>query len=300
MAVAARQSGVVSLRQVAELGLAPRSFLHRVRREGWTRVTAGVWRQPGWSVDRRSRLSAALLAAGSDALATGSDGLWLHGLGVRLPPVIRLVVPMDRHAARHLAPHTKLISSRTLHPQDAGRRGRLACAVPARCLVDLVIPPTPPLVDVRSLLVTARQARLVTLHDLHRAIRRARGVPGLAVLRRAVRDVMEVDADSAFSDQVHRRLRAEGFRPDPRPAVVATLGRDLHPDITFGRGRVAVECDSMLAHSEQRDLMIDNRKDRAYLLAGWTPLRIGHLEFNQHWDGFIGDLRRAMAEVPAT
>lgn len=289
-----RQHGAVAIWQVVEQGLGPDAFRQRARREGWTRDVRGVWRPPGAAPTRLQRLSVALLAGGPDALVTGVDGLWLHGLKFRVPTTPRIVVPMDRHAARHLVPDLKVISSRTLRSEDATVAKRLAVAVPERCFVDLVIPPTPAVSDVRDMLVTARQARRVDLLGLRRALDRARGVPGINVLRRAVADIIEVEADSPFSDRVHRRLRAQGLRPDPRPAAVQTPGRELHPDITFAHRHVAIECDSMLAHSSQRDLMIDNRKDRAYLAAGWVPLRIGPLEFDTCWDDFVADLRRSL------
>ncbi len=292
---AARQHGAIAAWQAAEEGISIDTFHRRVRREGWRREWPGVWAPPGSPRDRRHLLSAAVLAAGPDCLVTGVDGLWLHGLRVRTPATARLVVPMAVHAARHLAPQVKLISSRTLRDRDARHRNGLAVATPARCFVDLVIPPTPPVGRVRDFLVTARQARLVDLAGLEAAISRARGVPGINVLRRAVADVLDVEADSPFSDRVHRRLRRTGLRPDSTPAVVATRDRDLHPDITFARDRVAIECDSMLAHSDQHDLMVNNRKDRAYLAARWTVFRIGPMEFDRHWEGFVADLWTALS-----
>lgn len=294
LSLAARQYGVVAIRQVEERGLSAAAFRHRAHREGWERLTRAVWSIPGTSLDRRGRLSTALLAAGPNALVTGADGLWLRGVGPTPSDALRLVVSMDRHASRHLSPATKLISSRTLVDADAAQVARLACATAARCFVDLVIPPSPPVHRVRALLIEARQSRVVTDVAVAHALHRARGVPGIAILRRAHLDVLEIGGDSVFSDRVHRRLRADGLRPDPHPAVVATLGRDLHPDITFARARVAIECDSMLAHSGQRDLMVDGRKDRAYRRAAWEPVRLGHLEFDRHWGRFVADLRRVL------
>lgn len=292
--LAARQGGLVAVAQVRELGVHPRTFVRRARADGWTRVWRGVWRVPGAPVDRTGRLWAALLVGGPQTLVTGADGLWLRGVGREPTGMPRLVTPMDTHAARHVQRDVKLISSRTLRPPDAGSARRMPCAKGGRCLVDLVIPPTPSAADVRDLLVSARQARVVDLDALQAIIRRSRGVPGLSVLERAVHDVLAVTADSPFSDRVHRRLLREGLRPDPVPAPVPTLRRTLHPDITFSEARVALECDSMLAHSEQDELMVDNRKDRAYWQAGWHPVRIGPLEFDRHWDDFMIDLRQAL------
>ncbi len=295
--LASQQYGCVATSQAAELGVASQTFLDRVRNEGWGHPWTGVWTLPGSATGRLGQLSRLVLAGGPDVAVTGRDALWLHGLDLRLGRRPRLVVPMSRHAARHWGSAAKLISSRTLATVDITRRRRLSCTTPARALVDLVVPPSPTVAVVRDVLVTARQARLVDTTDLARSIGRARGVPGIAVLRRAVADVTDVEADSPFSDRVHRRLRRSGLHPDRTPAVIAVPGRVLHPDITFADARVGIECDSMLAHSSQRDLMVDNRKDRATALVGWTVLRIGHLEFDRHWGRFLGDLQRALGRV---
>ncbi|MBY5162605.1 hypothetical protein [Salsipaludibacter albus] len=293
--LAARQGGRITIQQVTELGVLASTFTRRGSEEGWTRESRGVWRMPGARTDRLGRLWAAVLACGPQAMVTGADGLWLRGVGRAPRTRPRIVTPMETHAARHLRSRAKVISSRTLRPTDAGAAKGLPCALATRCFVDLVIPPTPSAADVRDLLVTARQARQVDVARLQQSIRQARGVPGLPVLRRAVADVLDVEADSPFSDRVHRRLLREGLRPDPAPTPVPTHRRTLHPDITFTDERVAIECDSMLAHSEQRELMVDNRKDRAYSRAGWEPLRIGTWEFDRHWGDFLDDLHDALA-----
>lgn len=295
LSLAARQYGAVAIRQVAEeVGLGPATFRRRARGEGWSTPLRGVWCPPGAPEGRLHDLSVAALAAGVDASVTGVDALVLHGCDLRLPGTIRLVASMDVHAARHLPARTKLISSRTLRASDVTRRRRLSVVWPARAFVDLVIPPSPAVGDVRDLLVTARQQGVVEILDLARMLRTCRGVPGLPILQRAMEDVLAVQADSPFSDRVHRRLRRDGFRPDARPVAIDVGGRALHPDITFSRERVAVECDSLRHHANQRELMVDGRKDRAYHRSGWMPVRIGFLEYHRHWDRFTADLRRLL------
>lgn len=295
LALAARQYGAVTVRQVGEeVGLDPSTFRRRARREGWSTPVRGVWSPPGCEDGRLHDLSVALLAAGVQARVTGVDALSLHGCRVDLPATMRLVTSMNDHAARHLPASAKLISSRTLLPTDATSRRRLAVVSPTRAFVDLVIPPSPPVGDVRDLLVVARQRGLLTGPGMFRTLRTCRGVPGLPILHRAVGDILEVEADSPFSDRVHRRLRRDGFAPDPQPVGVDVGGRILHPDITFSGQRIAIECDSLLHHAEQRDLMVDGRKDRSYRRSGWEPVRIGWFEYRRFWDDFVSDLRETL------
>lgn len=226
---------------------------------------------------------------------TGAAGLWVAGIGVTFPAPIRLVTPMRRHANRQMDDDVKIIASRTLVPADASVQRRVAVAKPPRCFVDMVVPPTPHVAHVRDALITTVQARATTLEEVSARAQLATGVPGLPVLMRAIEEVAATGADSPFSLRVYQRLLREGLRPDPHPATIDTPGRTLHPDITFSRECVCIECDSMLAHSSQRDLAIDHKKDRAYRETGWIVLRIGWWEFQHRWAGFLADLRRALA-----
>jgi hypothetical protein len=251
---------------------------------------------PGVELTPRGAIAAALLAAGSAAIASGATGLFLHGLGQSAPTPHRLVVPMGTPATTRLD-DVKIVRSRTLHPMDAARAERLPTATPARCFVDLVVPPTPPVRYVRALLIEAVQRRLLTTAELAERIAELRAVPGLPTLRHVLASVAGRGDDSIFTAMVHDRLLTEGLRPDPRPATVPTPGRVLHPDITYSALRVAIECDSLRFHGSQHAIYRDDRKSRAYGDAGWMLLRIGWYEFDHAWAGFLGDLRRALGQL---
>jgi hypothetical protein len=293
--LAAEQHGVVARSQALELGLPPTTFDRWMRQQGWRNVGAGLWSPPGTDETPWTRLSAATLTAGPQTLVTGLAGLWAAGLDIPFPTSIRLVAPMNRHANRSFdIDRVKVIASRTVTPGDGTTHRRVQCATAPRCFVDMVVPPSPPVGVVRDTLITAVQARATSVGEVYERVDRAKGVPGRRVLLRALEDVASTGADSPFTLRVQRRLERSGFRPDAHPATIETPGRTLHPDITFTAARVAIECDSMLAHSRQRDLAIDHKKDRAYRDAGWVVLRIGWWEFHRRWDGFVADLQRAL------
>lgn len=296
LALLAKQHGVVALRQVIELGIAPRSFRRRARKEGWIEHGSTLWSPPDTELDQWGLAMAAALAGGDHALVTGQAALRLHGLDVPFPTPVRIVTPMQRHAVRSVDPEqVKVIASRTLRPADGTTLRRVPLTTVDRSFLDLVIPPTPAITPVRDALITATQTGLTTASAVHDRVTRARGLPGAGVLRRALADIGSTGADSPFSHRVASRLLREGLRPDRSPVPVATPGRTLHPDITFCDHRVCIECDGLRWHRTQKDLAIDHRKDRRYRDAGWICLRIGWWEFDHGWPTFVHDLRDVLA-----
>lgn len=292
-ALGLRQHGVVTRRQAIALGITATSFDRRVLREGWHRLHPGVWLLPG--ADRHAfftRVSAALLAVGDHALATGWTGLFAHGVLLRPPPIVTLVVPWQRGTRQLRA--VRIIRSRTLLDDDRATLSGLAVATPQRCFLDAARTDGRP--RLRTMLIDARQRRIA-----EPATALARGllhpsVPGAKTLIAAARDVDAVGADSVLSDLVHRRLIDAGLAPDSHPATVATPGgRILHPDITFAASKVCIECDSLGFHGTQRGLALDHQKDQGYRQASWNCLRIGWFRYDTDWDGFERDVRLAVA-----
>ena len=292
----AEQHQVIATRQVAELGIDPTTFRRRGRRDEWVEHGNTLWSPPGTELDDWGLAMRAALASGPLAAVTGMAGLRLHGLDFPMPTPIRVVVPMQSHVARHLdEDDVRVIASRTLGDTDTTVLRRVPVTTPARCFLDLALPPAPALTPVRDALVTALQRRLLDESALRTTIDRAKGMPGRRLVLQALEDLTATGADSPFSHRVVRRLQRDGLRPDRHPVPVDTPGRVLRPDVTFSSHRVCLECDGLRWHRTQKDLAIDHLKDRAYRQADWLCLRIGWWEFDNGWNGFLAELRRALA-----
>lgn len=290
---AQEQHGAIARRQVAGLGVSPSTFDARVRREAWRGPFRGVRVLPGGDPhDPLTRMSAALLAIGDHALATGWSGLFLHGVLPRAPKLVTLVVPWS--SPRRRITGIRIIRSRTLLDDDRDTVSGLATAALPRSFVDAAR--TDRRARLRILLIDTRQRRVGEPSDVAaRALIHPR-ITGARDLIAAAHDVDSTGADSAFSDAVHRRLVLAGLRPDPHPVTVRTpSGRVLHPDITFARHRVCIEVDSLGFHGTQRGLDFDHRKDQGYRQALWNCLRIGWFRFDTDWPGFERDAREALA-----
>ncbi|MBD0324606.1 MAG: hypothetical protein ICV72_14670 [Aldersonia sp.] len=290
------QHGVIATWQAVQLGIAASTFLRRVRREQWIERHRGVFVVPGADPGFLSEVSAALLVAGPHALATADTALQLHGVVDSRPPQVTLVIPHEQRAPALRG--VRVLRSRTLTDEDATIVQRLRCATPQRGFLDVA--PHHDRGRLRVMLIDGRQRQVVSPGDvIARLALLSPRVPGRNRLLWAAHDVDGVGADSVLSDVVHRRLLAAGLTPDRQPvAIDVGGGRHLHPDITFHRSAVCIECDSLAHHRTQRAIDLDHRKDQAYARARWKCLRIGWRRLDHDWDGFARDVRHQLSEWP--
>ncbi len=294
-AIAARQFGVVTRWQAVSVGINTTTFTRRVRDERWQQPYRGVFLVPGATWEPLTRLSAALLAVGPHAAAASMTSLYLHGVVDRVPAHPILVIPHGRRAPRLAG--VRVLRSRTLQADDLTKVRGLPCTVPARAFMDVA--PQTTTRDLRILLIDARQLGLVSPEAvIERAMMATSRVPGRGALLAAAIDVSTVGADSVLSDAVHRRLIDAGLVPDDDPVAVDIGRRFLHPDITFARHRVCIECDSLAHHGDQRAIDLDHRKDQAYSRARWKCLRVGWRRLAHDWSGFVAAVRHALDEWP--
>ena len=115
--VGRRQHNAVTRAQALALGIPPTTFDRRMSRERWEAPHSGVRLLPGADGnDRLTQVSAALLAVGDHALASGWTGLHLWGVILRPLSIVTLVVPWECSRRRLRAVRT--IRSRTLIEED--------------------------------------------------------------------------------------------------------------------------------------------------------------------------------------
>ncbi|HSJ44707.1 MAG TPA: type IV toxin-antitoxin system AbiEi family antitoxin domain-containing protein [Euzebyales bacterium] len=294
--LATHQWGVIARAQARQRGINDRTFTRRVRSERWQQPHRGVYVVPGAIWGPMPRLSAALLAVGPHAAATGVTALHVHGVVDRQPARLMLVVPHGRRARRLHA--VDVVRSRTLRTDDITVVRGLRCTTPPRAFLDAA-PATLDDPELRAMLIDARQRGIAQPAEVgERAALATPTLPGRRRLLDAIAAVTEVGADSVLSDLVHRRLVADGLSPDPTPTPVTVEGRRLHPDITFASARVCIECDSLAHHADQRALDLDHRKDHAYTTARWRCLRVGWRRYDRDWPGFVAAVRQALEEWP--
>ncbi|MBW3664188.1 MAG: endonuclease domain-containing protein [Actinobacteria bacterium] len=285
------QGGVAACRQADSCGLDRSTLNRRVAKEGWARPFPGVIRSPGVPDDARTRTRAALLAVGGDAALAGETALWWWGVIDKPPPFVTIIVPWGRRGRK--LPGVRVIRSRVLEAFDVEEVDGVRVTTVQRAFLDLA--GRLPKRRLRALLIDARQRRKVELSDVAQRAMQVLRVPGRNRLIRLCAELAPENADSILTDAVFRGLIDAGLAPDTVPVEVPVAGRVLHPDITFAARRLAIECDGYGSHSERSQLELDNRKTNAYQLSGWTVLRIDWDRFENDWEGFLAEVRAALA-----
>ena len=237
-AIAARQRGVVTWRQLLDAGIARSAIARRVRAGRLHRVFRGVY-LVGHPVPAPLALElAALFAVGPGAVLSHRTAAWLHALLPR-PATVHVTNPTRRCRPQPgLHPHAG-----KLQKADTTTRHRLRLTTPARTLHDLA-----------SLLDPATLERATNEAEVRNLVPRR---PGATPTRN--------DAERALV----RLLTRAGLPPTHTNVRVA--GYEV--DLLYAESRVVVELDSYAFHATRAALERDRAKDAALRLAGHQPLR---------------------------
>ena len=272
-AVARAQHGLVTRRQLLELGVSEAVVQRWLATGRLEVVEAGVYRLAGSPRTWEQRLMAAVLAGGPDTAGSHRAAAHLWGLLDGSPPPVEVTVhrtrlPRLRGALVH--------RSGDLDPGAFSRRCGIPVTNPLRTLVDLgaVLPAA----AVEDALDRALVARLVTVPAVDAAMHAVarRGRPGVGVLRRVLdeRALAAQRPDGLLEPRMARLLRAEGL-PPARFQHEVLDGRRLvaRVDFAYPAARVAIEVDGWESRATPAGLQHDLDRQNALVALGWTVLR---------------------------
>jgi hypothetical protein len=222
-ALSARQHYVLTLAQLADIGLSPRAVCHRTATGRLRRMHRGVYALH--PPTRRGCLLAAVLACGPSAVLSHQTAAELWGLDTSSRETLHVSV-----ASRAGRTRTGVrVHSATLSPADRTDHEAIPCTTVARTLLDLAASG-----DRRTVERAIDRAELLGLFDLasiEATIGRSRGRPGVRILS-SVLAGYEVPAitRSAAEERLLTSIRAAGL---PRPRVNSSLvldGAAFEPD----------------------------------------------------------------------
>jgi very-short-patch-repair endonuclease len=261
--LARRQHGVVSRRQLLELGHA-RATISVWEKDGKLhRLHRGVYAVGHEALSWNGRCMAAVLA-NEPAVASHITAGWIWGLLRSRPGTFHLTAPTRRHRKERVVVHFA-----TLEPEDLTTVDGIPVTSPSRTVLDLAAGKSR---DVGRLLERANERRLLDRRRFEALAARAGGHPGRVKFSTALAAYKPETAtlrsglEKRFRDLV---LRAGLSTPQTN---VVVEGYEL--DAYWEAEGFAVELDVYATHGSPRSFEADRERADDLLLAGIELIRV--------------------------
>jgi hypothetical protein len=288
--LARRAWGVVSRRQLLDLGLSARKIDGRLRLGRLRALFPGVYAAGHDALDPAGRLVAGLLYA-APAAAGFDSALWVHGLARWRRP-IHVTAP-----APHRPQHGLVIHRRRLPACEIVQVGGIPVVSVERTLLDVSGRVGPR--ALRRLVKDAEYRGLTSIGALDAVLARHPRLPGRRTLARIIETYGEVGPTaSALEDSFAALCAARGL-PLPETAVRVPVGAVTYElDCLWREHGVAVELDGRQAHARRTAFEDDRERDRRLLAAGIATIRITARQLEREGDAVERDLRATLG-LPA-
>lgn len=268
--LASRQHGLVTRGQLRHLGL-DRSALRRRREAGRIHpVLVGVYAVGHTALTEESRLLAAVMACGPDALLSHEHAAYLWGLRPSWVEAdltrINVTVPASSGRGRRSG---IVVHRATLDPRDRVRHRKIPVTSAARTLLDLGAHLG--LRDVERAIDQALTDRITTPRELRRTLVTSAGSRGAAALRSVLDGAERFDTLTRSElEEAFLRLVRKGRLPPP--TLNARID-GLRIDAVWRTERVAVELDGYRWHRTRGRMESDRDREARLRRTGWTPVR---------------------------
>lgn len=288
--LAARQHGIVSHRQLTELGIRGTALTRRIASARLHRRHRGVYAVGHPRPSREGRWLAAVFAAGPGAVLSHRDAAALWGLLDSARAVVDVSTP---RRSRARVEGVQLHRPRRLDPADTTRVGVIPVTTVARTLIDLT-----DVLHRRKLERAVREAgflRVLELDAIDASLARAHGRHRLHWLHTALeshrpRKVLRSELEHRFLEL----CRAGGVPEPDTNAQIRIGGRTLVVDCLWGEQLVVVELDGAAAHATPRAFEADRARDAALTAAGLRPLRFTWLRIEREPAAVVAQLRQTL------
>jgi very-short-patch-repair endonuclease len=263
-----RQHGVVTRRQLLDLGLTREAVDHRIRCGRLYRLHAGVYAVGRPEVTRHGRWMAAVLACGEGAALSHASAAALWGIRSK---EARIEVSVPAHRApqpRGIRVHRRA----SLTADDVTKRHGIPVTTPAATIIDL----TPRLTDAQTeaAVNAADNLDLIDPERLRTEIDKRPGRPGTKPLRVLLDRATFVLTTSELERLFVPIARRAGL-PKPDTQVMLNGAR---VDFFFAELGLVVEADSLRYHRTAHQQAKDIRRDQAHTVARLVPLRFTHFQ----------------------
>jgi very-short-patch-repair endonuclease len=284
---ATRQKGLVTRRQLADMGFTQATIARRVANGTLHRLHQGVYVVGHQALAPLARETAALLACGEGAVISHHSAAVLWSLvpeGADGRDVHVTVVGRKLHSR----PGLRIHRGSHLTGLDVRRKGGVPLTSPATTLLDLAA-------DRSELLehafIEANGRRLLRTGELEALIRRAGGLRGVPALRGLIEAHASGYTRSKAERAMRKLARAAGL-PEPRVNV------QLHGylvDFLWTSEHLVVEVDGYGFHSHRRAFEADRKRDATHVAAGYRVIRVTWLQLEHEPFAVVAHIAGALA-----
>ena len=267
--LAYRQHGVVSRRQLLELGLHPQAIKHRLAKGRLHPLWRGVYAVGRPQVSRHGRWMGAVLACGPAALLSyeSAAGLWQ----IRAPAAAPIDVSTRDRATRSrkgIRTHRRA----RLPADETSMRFGIPVTSPLQTLLDLAT--LLPAEQLEAAVNEADKRDLTAPEALRAALAAHTGRSGVAVLRNLLDRRTFTLTDSELERRFLPLARDAGL---PAPQTGAHVN-GFKVDFFWPELGLVVETDGLRYHRTAAQQAKDGLRDQRHSAAGLTPLRFTHAQ----------------------
>ena len=290
-AIAERQRGLITHRQLVSAGLGRGAIGHRIARGRLHPLYRGVYLVGHSLPVALAREQGALLACGGASALSHRSGGVLWRMPVQPPDWVELTLVGRARAQRE---GIRIYRVAALDPRDIRRHKGLTVTAPARTLLDLaaVIPPP----KLEQAVAEALARHLASETALREAMDRAPKRHGT----KALRALLDRKAAPAWTRSKSERLMLALVRRHrlPEPATNVQL-EAWNVDFFWREQRLVVEVDSYGFHSSPASWERDHRKEADLEDSGLRLRRVTYRQLTDQPDRTAQRIKRWLAPNPA-
>jgi hypothetical protein len=286
--IARAQHGVISMQQLADLGVAQRAVSHRVAAGRLHRLHRGVYAVGHTILTERGRWMAAVLAYGGDAALchASAAALW----DIRRSNAMWIDVAVPTAAGRAKRPGIRIHRVRTLLPDEVIEHQGIRVTTPARTVLDLAA--TLSRDRLERLLDRTEILRLTDYPALDAIARAHPGHRGAGQLRAAVAEYLAGAMTRSDLEELFLEICRRHGLPDP---VVNGDLNGFEVDVLFAEQRLIVEIDSWRYHRTRRAFDADRARDAHHLRHGYRTVRFTDRQLENDEHAVAATLRSLLA-----
>ncbi len=268
-ALARRQHGVVTRRQLLALGFGPRSIEHRLANGRLHRLHRGVYALGRRELGRHGHWLAAVLSCGGRAVLSHRSAAALWGFGSEDCGEFEITVPSS---SARLHPGIWIHRRGKMGPGDVAVQDGIPLTRPVRTFIDLARYLDPH--QLERAISEADRLDLIGPEALRAALAEHKGEHGVPALRHVLDAHTFRLTDSELERRFLRLVREVGL---PVPLTGHRLNGFL-VDFFWPELGLVVETDGLRYHRTPAQQARDRRRDQAHTVAGLAQLRFTHAQ----------------------